>query len=80
MYTPHPFRRARQLLGLTQIECAQRARMCQSKLSLLERGYVLPSDDEARRLAEVVGGDPQELFSEVRKVADREHDNDAGGR
>lgn len=66
MYIPHPYRRARQSLGLTQIECVQKLGMSQSKLSLIEGGYLLPSEAEALRLAKVVGGDPGELFPKTR--------------
>lgn len=66
MYRPHPYRQARQVLGLTQIWCAQKSGMSQSKLSLIEGGYLSPSEEEARRLAEVVGGDPAELFPKTR--------------
>ena len=71
MTRPHPYRRARQLLGLTQIECAMRTGMSQSKLSLIERGYLLPSEAEAHRLSEVVGGHQDELFPETRRTTDR---------
>jgi transcriptional regulator with XRE-family HTH domain len=67
MARPHPYRQARQLLGLTQIKCARRAGISQSRLSLIEAGYVLPSEAEARRLAKVVGEPHELLFPATRE-------------
>lgn len=63
----HPFRRERVLRQLSQHACAKVARMSQSKLSLIECGYSLPSAEEARRLAAIVECDANLVFPDIRQ-------------
>ncbi len=64
----HPFRRERLLRGLTQQQCSQKTGISQSKISLIEQGFVLPTTEDARRLAGVVRRDAADLFPVTREV------------
>ncbi len=48
-------RRARLEQGLTQLDLSLKARIAPSRLSIVERGLVQPTRDEAARLAAVLG-------------------------
>ena len=54
-------RALRQAAGRNQSDCAQRAGMHQSQLSLVEHGYQRPGLERLRRLADVLGADYEEL-------------------
>jgi len=41
----HPFRRERLLRGLTQQQCSKKTGISQSKISLIEQGFVLPTTE-----------------------------------
>lgn len=49
----------------TQIAIAQASGMYPSKLSLIENGYIEPSDDERAALAKALGVSEAEAFPEV---------------
>lgn len=50
---------------LSQRGLAQRARVHESRLSLMVNGRLIPSKDEATRIAEVLGKKTSDLFQEV---------------
>lgn len=58
----HPFKKERLLLELTQRQCSQMTGINQSKISSIERGYRIPTVDDAQRLARIVEGDASKLF------------------
>lgn len=55
------FREARFKRGLTQYDLTLKTGIQQSKISLFERGYLKPSDDETRRIAKVLNLRPVEI-------------------
>jgi transcriptional regulator with XRE-family HTH domain len=36
--------------------------ICQTRLSLIERGFIVPSDEDKRKIAEALGMTPEEIF------------------
>jgi DNA-binding XRE family transcriptional regulator len=50
--------------GLNQWDLAIKTGICQSKLSLIERGYVNPKKDEKKLIAKVLGCKVSEVFPE----------------
>ena len=45
---------------------AKQAGISDSKLSKIVNGYILPTEEEMNRLAQVLGKDCEELFTETR--------------
>jgi len=58
-------REARFFKGLNQWDISVKTGIPQSKLSLIERGYVNPKEDEKRRIAKVLGCKVEEIFPQV---------------
>jgi len=54
-------REARFKRGLTQFDLRLRCGIHQSKVSLIERGYIEPTEDEKRRLAKALSVKPEQL-------------------
>ena len=52
----------REAAGLSQDELASRARMSQSKLSRVERGFLTATPDEREQLAVALGVTVEQLF------------------
>lgn len=52
----------RLILGKSQWELGQAVGMSQTKYNLLERGFIRPSGEDARRLAQILGGSASTLF------------------
>jgi len=44
---------------------AKQADISDSKLSKIVNGYILPTEEEMKRLAHVLGREPEELFPET---------------
>jgi ribosome-binding protein aMBF1 (putative translation factor) len=57
-------REARFFKGLNQWDISIKTGIPQSKLSLIERGYVDPRKDEKRKIAKVLGCKVVEVFPE----------------
>ena len=55
-------REARFFRGLNQWDISVKTGIPQSKLSLIERGYVDPKKDEKRKIAKVLGCKVSEVF------------------
>jgi transcriptional regulator with XRE-family HTH domain len=55
-------RDVRVLKRITQIQLRLSTGINQSKISLIENGYVKPREDEKKRLARVLGVEPQDIF------------------
>lgn len=55
-------REARFLKNLTQWELSIKINIPQSKISLIENGYLVPSDKEKTKLASALGKRKAELF------------------
>ena len=53
---------ARFFKGFNQWDIAVRTGISQSSLSLIERGYKVPSDDEKKKLSRVLGRKVEEIF------------------
>ncbi len=49
----------------TLLDVARKSGVPQTKLSLLERGIIAPTDKERARIARVFNADPDRLFAEV---------------
>ena len=52
-------------VGLTQRELARRSGVHETTLSRIVNGRLIPSSDEARRIAKVLGRAPSDLFDIV---------------
>ena len=61
-------REARFFKGLKQWDISVKTGISQSKLSLIERGYVDPKGDEKKRIAKALGCKVAEIFPESEKV------------
>ena len=48
--------------GLNQWDVSIRTGICQTKLSLIERGYIDPKEGEKKRIAKVLGCKVSEVF------------------
>ena len=57
-------REARFFKGLNQWDIAVKTGIPQSKLSLIERGYVTPKEDEKKKIAKILGYRVTEIFPE----------------
>ena len=55
-------RTTRILKGFNQYDVALKTGIPQSKISLIERGYVAPKDDEKLRFAKALNCEVQEIF------------------
>jgi DNA-binding XRE family transcriptional regulator len=65
MMTPlTPLRRARLEKGLTQWDLMLRTDIPQSKISMIEREYCTPSQQEARRIAKALRIKTTDIFGE----------------
>jgi transcriptional regulator with XRE-family HTH domain len=53
---------------LTQYDLSLMSGIHQSRISLIESGYVLPTDEEKRKLAAALGVDPGELAFELKRI------------
>jgi transcriptional regulator with XRE-family HTH domain len=65
MAPPLPAKLRRLELGLTLLDVAVRMRKPRpgpGRLSMIERGLIVPRDDEARRIAAVLESNPSALF------------------
>jgi len=51
--------------GLTQHDLGDKVNEPQTRISQIERGYVLPTPEEAMKLANAVGTPAEQLFPEV---------------
>ena len=58
------FREARFFKGLTQWDIAIKTGISQPTLSLFERGYKTPKDDEKKRIARALGCKVTDIFPE----------------
>ena len=58
-------REARFFKGLSQWDISLKTGIPQSKISLFERGYLLPREDEREKLAEVLSCEESDLFPPV---------------
>jgi transcriptional regulator, XRE family len=47
---------------LTQWDIRVKTGISQSKLSLIENGYINPSEDEIKKIAQVLGDKPEKIF------------------
>jgi transcriptional regulator with XRE-family HTH domain len=65
----------RVLRKISQLELGQTAGIVQSKISLFERGYLRPSLDELRRIAEALNVDAEKLIVPI-SIEVRERDGD----
>ena len=54
----------RALEGKTQYDISRESGICQSRISLIENGYVKVQREEAAAIAHVLGRKPEELFPE----------------
>ncbi len=57
-------REARFFKGYNQWDISVRTGMHQSRISLIERGYVTPKEDEKKLIAKALGCRPEDIFSE----------------
>ncbi len=57
-------REARFFKGLNQWDISIKTGIPQSKLSLIERGYIDPKEDEKKRIAKVLGHKVEDIFSD----------------
>ncbi len=48
---------------MTQWDLALRTGISQAKISLIERGYVVPSDEDKRKISEALGYRDDEIFN-----------------
>jgi len=55
-------------LDMGQLELAQKCNMLQCRVSLLERGLVMPSPEEAESIGKVLGLNPDKLQEDSRTV------------
>ncbi len=55
-------RNVRVLKRLTQYDIQMRAGIPQCKISLIERGYLQPKEEEKKRLAKALGVRPEEIW------------------
>ena len=58
-------REARFFKGLNQYDIALRTGIAQSKISLIERGYLEPKDDEKEKIAKALNCHAADIFSGV---------------
>jgi transcriptional regulator with XRE-family HTH domain len=65
----------RVLRKISQLELGQTAGIVRSKISLFERGYLRPSLDELRRIAEALNVDAEKLIVPI-SIEVRERDGD----
>ena len=56
-------RESRFFKGLNQWDLSVKTKLSQTKISLIENGYVVPSDEEKALLAKVLGCEVEEIFS-----------------
>lgn len=61
-----PLREKRFFAELSIYDLGQRIGMDPAKLSLIERGYKIPREEERRQLAEALGCEIHEIFPETR--------------
>lgn len=54
----------RALEGKTQYDISRESGICQSRISLIENGYLRPQKEEAEAFAHALGCKPGELFPE----------------
>lgn len=54
----------RVIRGLTQYDLMAETGIPQSRLSLIERGYIIPKDEEKTKLAQCLGCKEKDLFPE----------------
>tara|TARA_B100001964_G_C13669958_1_gene352851 strand:+ start:303 stop:500 length:198 start_codon:yes stop_codon:yes gene_type:complete len=57
---------ARFYAGLSQYDIALKTGIPQSRISLIERGYFNPSDEEKKKISKVLRHKTEDLFSEQR--------------
>jgi transcriptional regulator with XRE-family HTH domain len=62
-------REARFFKGLNQWDISVKTGIPQSKLSLIERGYVDPREDEKKKIAKALGCKAIDIFQENRRPA-----------
>jgi len=55
-------RKIRFELGMRQWDLSLISGISQSKLSLIERGYIVPSDEDKRRICEALNLDRDEIY------------------
>jgi transcriptional regulator with XRE-family HTH domain len=55
---------------ITQFELALKCGLSQTKISLFEKGFRMPSDDEKKRLAKVLQVKPMDLEFKMIKVSE----------
>ncbi len=55
-------------LGMTQMHLAYHAKLTQSELCRIERGWTKPYPGQAARLAQVLGCRPDELLDNVDRI------------
>jgi transcriptional regulator with XRE-family HTH domain len=68
VYPVSPLEIERRRRGKTQWQVARETNIVQSRLSLIERGYVKPRPEEAQRIASCLGMPETDLFPDgVRK-------------
>ena len=60
-HLPHPLRIQRTVAGMTQTDVAKIVGRSQTYISSIERGFVVPTKDEARAIAKAVGATPGAL-------------------
>lgn len=56
---------ARFFKGLNQWDVSIKTGIPQSKLSLIERGYVIPREDEKKKIAKALNCQVKEIFPQV---------------
>jgi transcriptional regulator with XRE-family HTH domain len=56
-------REVRVLRRITQYDLTKATQIPQCKISLIERGYVEPKDDEKKKLAKALGIKPEEIWN-----------------
>ena len=52
----------RVMCGKSQLDVSFETGISQSRISLIENGYVVPSEEEKKDLAEALNRDPEDLF------------------
>ena len=61
-------REARFFKNFNQYDISVKTGISQSKLSLIERGYVNPREDEKKKIAKVLGCKVMDIFSENKRT------------
>jgi len=62
-------REARFFKGLNQWDISVKTGIPQSKLSLIERGYIDPKEDEKKRIAKALGCRIEDIFPQAERAS-----------